>query len=158
MSLIAIAGAPNPFFVPMMTATGNAQRLTTQGLIHVVMSVLLTAAMSPFGVMAVALAQVARALIMTGVSLWMMRQSAGVPYSTTWEAMRPALLAAGVMGLTVAWLLGSRAFAPLTGWPLLSALVLTGAVVYATALMLGFRREVKQRWREAREMLAGRAA
>lgn len=158
LSLIAIAGAPNPFFVPMMTATGHTRRLTTQGLIHVAASVLLTAAMSPFGVMAVAWAQVVRASVMTGVSLWMMRESVGVSYATTWNAMRPALLAAGAMGVVVAWLLQSNALAPLSNWPLLMTLIASGGVIYATTLLLGFPREVAQRWREAREMLRSRAA
>lgn len=158
LSLIAIAGAPNPFFVPMMTATGHTHRLTTQGLIHVVASVLLTAAMSPFGVMAVAWAQVARASIMTGVSLWMMRESVGVSFGTTWSAMRPALIAAGAMGVVVAACLRMEVFAPLTGWPLLIALILLGALVYAAVLGVGFRREVVQRLSEARALLRGQAA
>lgn len=158
LSLIAIAGTPNPFFVPMMTATSNTRRLTVQSMIHVVISILLTATMSPLGVMAVAWAQVVRATAMTGVSLWMMRESVGISYETTWRAMRPALLAAGAMGLAVAWFLQSNALAPLTGWPLLTALIALGGIIYAAALLLGFPREVAQRWREAREMLRSRTA
>ncbi|QGM99091.1 lipopolysaccharide biosynthesis protein [Methylocystis parvus] len=158
LSLIAIAGTPNPFFVPMMTATNNTRRLTTQSLIHVVLSILLTATMSPLGVMAVAWAQVVRASAMTGVSLWMMRDSVDVSFSTTWVAMRPALLAAGGMGLAVAWLLQSNALAPLTGWPLLLALIALGGAIYAATLLLGFPREVSQRWTEARDLLRGRVA
>jgi hypothetical protein len=123
-----------------------------------VISILLTATMSPLGVMAVAWAQVVRATAMTGVSLWMMRESVGISYETTWRAMRPALLAAGAMGIAVAWFLQSNALAPLTGWPLLTALIALGGVIYAAALLLGFPREVAQRWHEAREMLRSRAA
>jgi len=153
LSLIAVAGAPNPFFVPMMTATGNTSRLTTQGVIHIVLSLLLTAAMTPFGVMAVAIAQVARATLMTGVSLWMMRFSVDLPYAATWAAIRPGLISAGFMSIVVWSSLYWHIFAPLTGWLLLSTAVVAGVAAYGLGLVLGFRQELGELWNEARALL-----
>jgi O-antigen/teichoic acid export membrane protein len=155
LSLIAIAGAPYPFFVPLMTATGHTNRLAAQGGIHLVLCLLLTVAAAPFGLLAVAYGQVARASIMTILALWTMRETVGISFRMTEEAMRPALLSSVVMVTAMTWVAHSQALDRLTGWSLLIAWAALGAASYFATLLFVFFRTTVQGWIQLRAIFAG---
>jgi O-antigen/teichoic acid export membrane protein len=154
LSLIAIASAPYPFFVPMMLATGHTSRLGLQGVIHLGICVLFTVFAAPFGVLMVAYGQVARSSVMTIIALRTMRETAQIPFSATWEAMRAALLASFVMAVVVCYALAVSVKDSAGGWLLLVSLIGVGALVYVSTLLLVFNRETVDVWRRFRGVFA----
>lgn len=118
---------------PVLSLAGEVRRLPPFTLVFFVLTIALTLASAPFGLFAIAWAQVAVSVVIFGATIWLLRQYAGIDL---WRVLRRSHRLLVPLALGTAILLGLRDAAWLSGWPALLRAVgvsVPAAVIYALA-------------------------
>lgn len=155
LGFMALAGAVDPFFAPMMTVTGHTEALVRQGAVQTVAAVALTMCTAPFGLAAVAIGQVVRSFAVAIVGLVMMKRSIGLPFATSRRAVWPAFAAAVPMWVAVMLAAPRIPVGPAGSWWQLALAVALGATVYGGVLALFFRGEIGELLLRVRSLVRG---
>ncbi len=137
--LMAVPFVTNFFAGPALAAMNRAQSVLGVAALQFAATLVLTALLVPWGLVAVAAAYVLRAYLTLPVQQLALARHAHVPMAETARALAPPLLAAVGMALGV-WMAAGPLIARLgEGWTMLGAAVALGATLY-TGLMLLFGR------------------
>jgi O-antigen/teichoic acid export membrane protein len=158
LGLMAVPFTLNRFAGPALGTLGHSALLARIAALQLVLTVVLTLAAAPYGLLAIAAAYVARAYLVLPVQMWAFRKYSGLGYREVLTSIAPALgtslvMAAVLLGLDR--LVGAR-FAD--GPFHLLVMVILGAAVYLAALRLLARRFVAQQIRDVRRLLPGAGA
>jgi O-antigen/teichoic acid export membrane protein len=133
----------------MLLAFNRQSSEAKLSLVQTIVTVLLVVAFAPFGLIAATAAFALRPLLSLPLSVRVVRKQCGVPARSFYEAQRPALTAAAIMGVVVTGVrLGLQPWLPSV--LLLPLLVALGAGCYAllmSVLMPDFLRQFLARFR-----------
>jgi O-antigen/teichoic acid export membrane protein len=159
LGLMALPFILNRFAAPALATLGHYGTLARLSTIQLVLTIFLSLAAAPHGLVAMAWAYVARAYLVLPVQLLAFKRHSGLGYGETLRSIWPAV---GTTALMVVALAGLEAAAGdalrARGLILLTAVPL-GALVYLAGLWLLARRFVLEQVRDLRGVLAaGRAA
>jgi O-antigen/teichoic acid export membrane protein len=133
-ALMVIPFTLNYFASPMLSAIGRGSDMRTLSLVQLGLTLGMTWAAAPYGIVAVAIAYVARAYITFPINLWLLKRRAGIDYRETARASLPPFFASCLMGAGVwAFMHFAR---PYIGEPLhlVLAAVAIGVPLYAIFL------------------------
>jgi O-antigen/teichoic acid export membrane protein len=159
LGLMALPFILNRFAAPALATLGHYGTLARLSTIQLVLTIFLSLAAAPHGLVAMAWAYVARAYLVLPVQLLAFKRHSGLGYGETLRSIWPAV---GTTALMVVALAGLEAAAGdalrARGLILLTAVPL-GALVYLAGLWLLARRFVLEQVRDLRGVVAaGRAA
>jgi O-antigen/teichoic acid export membrane protein len=159
LGLMAVPFTLNRFAAPALVTLGHHAVLARLSTLQLVLTVVMSLAAAPYGLVAVAGAYVARAYLTLPLQLWAFKRYSGLGYGEVLRSIgaafaTSALMAAALAGLdaAVGESLRARDLFLLTAIP-------AGALVYAAGLWVLARRFVLEQVRDLRNMVAaGKAA
>jgi O-antigen/teichoic acid export membrane protein len=143
----------NRFAGPTLATLGQQGTLAKFAGLQVALTVAMTLAAAPFGLIAIAAAYVLRAYLLLPVQMRALKRYSGLGYGATLGAIAPALLTATLMAavlLALDRLVGARF--QHRGLHLVF-MICTGVAVYGAALLLFARRFVLEQIRDIRRLL-----
>lgn len=132
-AVIAVPYTLNYFASPLLTAMGNSRRQRTLAVVQLLATILLTWLALPFGLMAVAIAYVARSYLTLPLQIRFLTQSTPIRLRDTVAAVRAPFIASSTMG---ALLWGGLAMVQTHGWIAIAAAIPLGGLFYFAALAL----------------------
>jgi O-antigen/teichoic acid export membrane protein len=100
-TFMVVPYAISSFTSPMLIALGRGATLRTYALAQLISTVAVTLAAAPFGLIAVAWANVGRSYLALPFQLWMLRRASGLKPQEALAAIVPPLLASLIMGAGV---------------------------------------------------------
>ena len=151
-SFVVGAAALNYFFTPVLTAAGNTRYSFIYFLSAVVGNGVLAILAAPFGAVAVAASQTARAYISLPLPLVFLRRAIGLPLRSVLNSIAAPFFASAVMGLVMAgakWEAMATMVAPVR----LVLLALLGAAVYAVLMATFGRASLRRNFNELKPLL-----
>jgi O-antigen/teichoic acid export membrane protein len=159
LGLMAIPFTYNRFAGPALATLGRYGTLARFSTVQLILTVVLSVAAAPYGLVAVAGAYVARAYLMLPFQMWAFKRYSGLGYGEVLRSVAPSCLASILMAVVVAGLdaavgdvLRARSLYLLTAIPV-------GALVYIGGMWLVARRFVAEQLRDLKGlMVAGKAA
>ncbi len=157
LGLMAVPFTLNYFAGPALAALGRSDSLARLAALQLALTIGLSLAAAPFGLMAVAGAYVLRAYLTLPVQIWLFRRHSGIGFRALASAVLPAFWMALVMAgalLLLEHFAGSR-FEHRVAY--LACMLVTGAAVYGLSLLLFARRFVVEQLRDLRSLLPGAA-
>ncbi len=134
MCLMVVPYALSSFTSPMLMALGRAGTLRTFALGQLVSTVAFALAAAPFGLIAVACANVVRAYLALPFQLWMLRSASGLRPQDALGAIAKPLLASLVMGAVVWALMDALQPRFSNGLMPIAICVATGMVTYGVLI------------------------
>ena len=156
LGLMAVPFTHNRFAAPALATLGQYSILARFSTLQLVLTIVMSVAAAPYGLVAVAGAYVARAYIMLPFQLWAFKRYSGLGYGAVLRSVLPAfgtsiLMAAAIVGLDAAAgdALRDRHLYLVTAMP-------AGALVYVGSLWLLAPDFVREQLRDLRELLAAR--
>ncbi|MGH7580131.1 MAG: oligosaccharide flippase family protein, partial [Gemmatimonadales bacterium] len=158
LGLMAVPFTLNRFAGPALGTLGHSGLLARIAALQLTLTVVLTLAAAPYGLMAIAAAYVTRAYLILPIQLWAFSRHSGLGYGEVLLAIAPAL---GTSLVMAGALVGLDRFAGpgLDGGIFhLLLMVAAGAAVYVATLVLFARRFVAQQIRDIKRLLPGAAA
>ena len=158
LGFMAVPFTLNRFAGPALGTLGHSALLARIAALQLILTVVLTLAAAPHGLLAIAAAYVLRAYLVLPVQMWAFRTRSGLGYGEVLRAIAPAL---GTSLVMAGALVGLDRFAGsgLEGGVLhLLVMVAAGVAVYVATLMLFARRFVAQQIRDIKRLLPGAAA
>jgi O-antigen/teichoic acid export membrane protein len=158
LGFMAVPFTLNRFAGPALATLGRSSLLAKIAALQLVLTIGMTLAAAPYGLLAIAAAYVVRAYLVLPIQMWAFRTYSGLGYGTVLASIAPALgmslLMAGAL-LALGQLLGDR----IDNRALhLLVMVATGAAVYTALLLLFARRFVAQQIEDFKRLLPGAAA
>jgi O-antigen/teichoic acid export membrane protein len=135
-ALMAVPYTLNYFASPVLTAMGNAHRQRTLAVIQLTLTVLLTWLTLPYGLMAVALAYVARAYLTLPLQIYFLKEASGIGVRDTFAAIKAPFIASTAMGLLLWVGLYLIADGQALHWTQLILAIAVSALVYSAILFL----------------------
>lgn len=143
----------NRFAGPALATLGRSGTLARIAGLQLALTVAMTLAAAPFGLIAIAAAYVLRAYLLLPVQMLVFKRYSGLGYGATLGAIAPAFLTASLMAavlLVLDHFVGSRFQ---HRGVFLAFMICTGAAVYGAALLLFARRFVLEQIRDIRLLL-----
>jgi O-antigen/teichoic acid export membrane protein len=153
LSLLAVPFTINYFAGPALAALGHSGTLAKLGGLQLVLTIALTLAAAPFGLLAIAGAYVLRAYLVLPAQMGSLRRHCGLGYVATLRAIAPALGVALVMAGALVGLdrvIGS--WFPTRG-VYVFGMIVSGALIYGSALLLFARGFVEEQIRDIKRLL-----
>ena len=154
LGLMAVPFTLNRFAAPALVTLGRYTTLARFSSLQLILTVVMSLAAAPYGLVAIASAYVARAYLMLPFQMWALKRYSGLGYREVLRSVAPAfgtsaLMAAAVVGLDAAVgdVLRARDLYLVTAIPL-------GALVYLGCLWLLARRFVTEQVRDLRTLMA----
>ncbi|RJF85765.1 lipopolysaccharide biosynthesis protein [Sphingomonas cavernae] len=140
-AFMAVPYTLNYFASPVLTAMGNSRRQRTLAVVQLLSTLLLTWLALPFGLMAVAIAYVARSYLTLPLQIRFLRETSGIRWRDTVVAVRAPFIASTAMGVLL-W--SALAAMKATGWLAVIAAIALGGLFYlgALALLSRFHRQL----------------
>jgi O-antigen/teichoic acid export membrane protein len=158
LGLMAVPFVLNRFAAPALTTLGRYATLAKISTLQLTLTVALSVAAAPYGLVAIAWSYVARAYLVLPLQLHAFKRHSGLGYGETLRSIWPALGTSSLMALALTGLdavagdaLRSRGLFLLTAIP-------AGALVYLAGLWLFARHFVLEQVRDLKAMAASRAA
>ncbi len=158
LGFMAVPFTLNRFAGPALGTLGQTGLLAKMSALQLGLTVVLTLAAAPYGLLAIAGAYVLRAYLILPVQLWAFRKHSGLGYGEMLGAIAPAfgtslLMAVVLLGLDrfIGGLIPDRML-------YLLVMVLVGATVYCVSLFLFARRFVIRQIDDVKRILPGVAA
>ena len=159
LGLMAVPFTHNRFAAPALATLGRYTTLARLSTLQLVLTVVMSIAAAPYGLVAVAGAYVARAYLMLPLQFWVFKRYSGLGYGEVLRSVAPAfatsaLMAAAIVGLDAAAgdVLRERNLYLVTAIPV-------GTLVYLCGLWLLARRFVVEQLRDLKGLMAaGKAA
>jgi O-antigen/teichoic acid export membrane protein len=158
LGLMAVPFTLNRFAAPALATLGRYATLAKLSTLQLVLTVVMSLAAAPYGLVAIAGAYVARAYLMLPLQLHAFKRYSGLGYGDVLRSIAPAFATSLLMALALAALdaavgdaLRARDLFLLTAIPM-------GALVYVGGLWLLARRFVLEQVRDLRGLVAARAA
>jgi O-antigen/teichoic acid export membrane protein len=158
LGLMAVPFVLNRFAAPALTTLGRYATLAKISTLQLTLTVVLSVAAAPYGLVAIAWSYVARAYLVLPLQLHAFKRHSGLGYGETLRSICPALGTSSLMALALAGLdavagdaLRSRGLFLLTAIP-------AGALVYLAGLWLLARRFVLEQVRDVRALMAAGGA
>jgi len=151
-SFVVGAAALNYFFTPVLTAAGNTRYSFFYFLSAVIGNGVLAFFAAPFGTVAIAASQTARAYISLPLPLTFLRRAIGLPQLTALRSVAAPFLAAAVMGAVMAavkWQAMASLSAPLR----LALMTLLGTLVYSVLMLTFGRASLRRNFNELKPLL-----
>ena len=158
LGLMAVPFTVNRFAGPALATLGRSGLLAKIAALQLALTVVMTLAAAPYGLLAIAGAYVARSYLVLPLQMWAFKKHSGLGYGELLRSLAPPLLTSLVMAgalLGLDRLVGGR-FGN-RGLQLL-CMILTGAAIYAAAMLLFARGFVVQQVRDFRRLLPGAPA
>ena len=155
LGLMALPFTLNRLAGPALGTLGRSALLAKIAALQLVLTVVLTVAAAPYGLLAIAGAYVARAYLVLPIQMWAFRKYSGLGYGELLASVAPALGMSCVMA--AALLVLDRLVGPRfdhRGLHLL-VMVVAGAAVYLSSMMLFARRFVSQQVQDFKRILPG---
>jgi O-antigen/teichoic acid export membrane protein len=155
LGFMAVPFTLNRFAAPALGTLGRSALLAKISALQLVLTVVMTLAAAPYGLLAIAAAYVARAYLVLPLQMWAFRKYSGLGYVELLASIAPALgmsliMAAALVGLER--LIGAR----LDNRALhLLVMMLAGALVYTASLLLFARRFVTRQIEDLKRLLPG---
>jgi O-antigen/teichoic acid export membrane protein len=154
LGLMAVPFTHNRFAAPALATLGRYSTLARFSSLNLVLTVVMSIAAAPYGIVAVAGAYVARAYFMLPLQMWAFKRYSGLGYGEVLRSVAPAFATSALMAAAVAGLdaaageaLRERGLYLVTAIPL-------GALVYLAGLWLVARRFVLEQVRDLRAVIA----
>jgi len=154
LGLMAVPFTHNRFAAPALATLGRYAILARLSTLQLVLTIVMSIAAAPYGLVAVAGAYVARAYLMLPFQLWAFKRSSGLGYGEVLRSVAPAfgtsiLMAAAIAGLDAAVgdALRARHLYLVTAIP-------AGVLVYLGSLWLLAPSFVREQLRDLRGLLA----
>jgi len=158
LGFMALPFTLNRFAGPALGTLGQSGLLAKIAALQLVLTVVMTLAAAPYGLLAIAAAYVARAYLVLPIQMWAFRKYSGLGYGELLGSIVPALSFSFVMAgalFALDGFVGAR-FGN-RGLHLL-VLVVVGAAVYTGSMFLFARRFVAQQIRDFKRILPGSSA
>jgi O-antigen/teichoic acid export membrane protein len=158
LGLMAVPFTHNRFAAPALATLGRYTSLARLSSLQLVLTVVMSIAAAPYGLVAVAGAYVARAYLMLPLQFWVFKRYSGLGYGEVLRSVAPAFATSTLMAVVIAGLdaaagdvLRERNLYLITAIPV-------GALVYLGGLWLLARRFVVEQLRDLRGLVAARKA
>jgi hypothetical protein len=155
---MAVPFTHNRFAAPALATLGRYTSLARLSSLQLVLTVVMSTAAAPYGLVAVAGAYVARAYLMLPLQFWVFKRYSGLGYGEVLRSVAPAFATSTLMAVVIAGLdaaagdvLRERNLYLITAIPV-------GALVYLCGLWLLARRFVVEQLRDLRGLVAARKA
>ncbi len=158
LGFMAVPFTLNRFAGPALATLGRSTLLAKIAGLQLALTVVMTLAAAPFGLLAIAAAYVLRAYLVLPVQMWAFKKYSGLGHGELLRAIAPPLLTSLVMaGALIALdrLVGQRFESRAVH---LLVMVSAGVAVYAASLMLFARTFVAQQVKDFKRLLPGAAA
>jgi O-antigen/teichoic acid export membrane protein len=158
LGFMALPFTLNRFAGPALGTLGQSGLLARIAALQLGLTVVMTLAAAPYGLLAIAGAYVARAYLVLPVQMWAFKKYSGLGYGDLLASIAPALSMSFVMAvalLVLDGLVGARF--DNRGLHLL-AMVVAGAAVYIGSMFLFARRFVAQQIQDFKRILPGASA
>jgi O-antigen/teichoic acid export membrane protein len=139
-ALMAVPFTLNYFASPVLTAMGNAHRQRTLAIVQLILTICLTLLALPYGLMAVAIAYVARAYLTLPLQMIFLKQASGIGARATFDAVKAPFLASSLMGLLLFLALPSLGAGRALHWYELAGAIGVSAIIY-TAILLALSKQ-----------------
>jgi O-antigen/teichoic acid export membrane protein len=157
LGLMAVPFTLNRFAGPALGTLGHSGLLARIAMLQLVLTVAMTLAAAPYGLLAIAGAYVLRAYLVLPIQMWAFRKYSGLGYGEVLRSIAPAFGTSLLMALALIWL--ERLIGPRLGHGVghLLVMVLAGGAVYMAALTLFARRFVARQIKDVRRLFPGGA-
>ena len=158
LGLMAVPFIVNRFAGPALATLGRSGLLAKIAGLQLALTVGLTLAAAPYGLLAIAAAYVARAYLVLPIQMWAFRKYSGLGYGELLRTLAPPLLTSLVMAaalLGLESLVGARFDSRAV---YLLFMISAGCAMYTAAMLLFARAFVAQQVRDFRRLLPGAAA
>ena len=157
LGLMAVPFTLNRFAGPALGTLGHSGLLARIATLQLVLTVVMTLAAAPYGLLAIAGAYVLRAYLVLPIQMWAFRKYSGLGYGEVLRSIAPAFGTSLLMALALIWL--ERLIGPRLGHGVghLLVMVLAGGAVYMAALTLFARRFVARQIKDVRRLFPGGA-
>ena len=158
LGFMAVPFTLNRFAGPALATLGRSGLLAKIAGLQLALTVVMTLAAAPYGLLAIAGAYVVRAYLVLPIQMWAFRKYSGLGYGELLRSIAPPLLTSLVMAgalLGLERLVGHRFENRAVH---LLVMVFTGFAVYATSLVLFARTFVAQQVKDFRRLLPGTSA
>ena len=134
-AFMAVPFTLNFFASPVLTAMGNAHRQRTLAVIQLVLTVALTLAALPYGLMAIAIAYVVRAYLTLPLQIYFLKEASPITARVTYDAVKAPFMASAVMGVLLWGAMRFLSHDHALGWTELAGAIATSALVYCAILL-----------------------
>jgi O-antigen/teichoic acid export membrane protein len=153
LGLLAVPFTLNYFASPALAALGHSGTLARLAGLQVILTIALSLAAAPFGLLAMAWAYVLRAYLVLPAQMWSLRRHCGLGYGAMLRTIAPAL---GVALIMVGALVGLDRV--IGGWfpsrgTYVLGMTVSGALVYGSAFLLFARSFVEEQIRDIKRLL-----
>ena len=158
LGLMAVPFTLNRFAGPALATLGRSGLLAKIAGLQLALTVVLTLAAAPYGLLAIAAAYVARAYLVLPIQMWAFRKYSGLGYGELLRSISPPLFISLVMAgalLALEHLVGGRFENRAVH---LLFMVAAGVAVYGASLLLFARGFVAQQIRDFKRLLPGASA
>jgi O-antigen/teichoic acid export membrane protein len=158
LGFMALPFTLNRFAGPALATLGQSGMLAKIAALQLALTVVMTLAAAPYGLVAIAAAYVARAYLLLPIQMWALRKHSGLGYGAVLASIAPALCMSLVMAgalLALGRLIGARIDSRTL---YLLVMVVSGAAVYTASLLLFARRFVAQQLEDFKRLLPGVSA
>jgi hypothetical protein len=154
---MAVPFTHNRFAAPALATLGRYTTLARFSTLQLVLTVAMSIAAAPYGLVAVAGAYVARAYLMLPLQMWVFKRYSGLGYGEVLRSVAPAFATSALMAAAVVGLDAAAGDALRARHLYLVTAILVGALVYLGGLWLLARRFVIEQLRDLRGLMAARA-
>jgi O-antigen/teichoic acid export membrane protein len=158
LGLMAVPFTLNRFAAPALATLGRYTTLARLSSLQLVLTVVMSIAAAPYGLVAIAGAYVARAYLMLPLQLRVFRRYSGLGYGEVLRSVGPAFGASALMAVAVAGLDAAVGNALRARHLFLVTAIPAGALVYLGGLWLLARRFVTEQLRDLRGLMAANKA
>ena len=158
LGFMALPFTVNRFAGPALATLGRSGLLAKIAALQLALTVVMTLAAAPYGLLAIAGAYVARAYLVLPLQMWAFKKYSGLGYGELLRSLAPPFLTSLVMAgalLGLDRLLGTRLDSPAV---YLLVMFSAGLVLYTATMLLFARPFVAQQFRDFRRLLPGAAA
>jgi len=159
LGLMAVPFTHNRFAAPALATLGRYTTLARLSTVQLVLTVGMSIAAAPYGLVAVAGAYVARAYLMLPLQFWAFKRYSGLGYGEVLRSVAPAFATSALMAAAVVGLDAAAGDVLRKHNLYLVTAITVGALVYLGGLWLLARRFVVEQLRDIRSLMAaGKAA
>jgi O-antigen/teichoic acid export membrane protein len=159
LGLMAVPFTLNRFAAPALATLGRYTTLARFSSLQLVLTVVMSIAAAPYGVVAIAGAYVARAYLMLPFQMWAFKRHSGLGYGEVLRSVAPAFGTSALMAAAVAGLDAAVGDTLRAKDLYLVTAIAAGALVYLAGLWLLARRFVMEQLRDLKALVAaGKAA
>jgi O-antigen/teichoic acid export membrane protein len=156
LGLMAVPFTHNRFAAPALATLGRYGTLARFSTLQLVLTVAMSIAAAPYGLVAVAGAYVARAYLMLPLQMWVFKRYSGLGYGEVLRSVAPAFATSALMASAVVGLDAAAGDALRARHLYLVTAVLVGMLVYLGGLWLLAPSFVREQLRDLRGLSAAR--